>query len=320
MTPDSPKKDYINYNRLSEPKTGVLFTNFIEQTSLRKSKRMGDRYIANFKTLIYHIDKFCEENNVLVYVNSVNEEFMDDFIVYLESHNLKQSYIKSILMMIKSMVKKAANYGYAVDATYDDVSVDDEDTNKIYLSMNEITRIYYFQGLTKKQSDIRDLFIVGCCTALRFSDYSTLTKDDFQGKYIIKVTKKTNKKVIIPIHDYVFEIYNKHDGVISKGLTIQHFNRYLKKICKRVGLNEKITITYTKGGILTTETREKWEYISSHTARRSGATNMYLTGRLKTYEIMSLTGHKTEKSFFRYIRVTGEDTAKRIAGDSYFRK
>ena len=54
--------------------------------------------------------------------------------------------------------------------------------------------------------------------------------------------------------------------------------------------------------------------------RRSAATNMYLTGRMKTFEIMQLTGHTSEKSFFRYIKVTSEQSAKHIAGDSFFNK
>ena len=60
--------------------------------------------------------------------------------------------------------------------------------------------------------------------------------------------------------------------------------------------------------------------VSSHTARRSAATNMYQTGRMKTYEIMALTGHSTEKSFFRYIRTSEDDRVKQIAGDNYFKK
>lgn len=188
------------------------------------------------------------------------------------------------------------------------------------LSLNEITRIYYFVGLTKKQQRIRDLFVVGCLTALRYSDYSTLTKDNFTADRIVKVTKKTGKKVILPIHDYVREIYKKYDGEISSGLSIQHFNRYVKLICKKVGLTDPITFNYTKGGKFNTETKQKWELISSHTARRSAATNLYLTGRLKTFEIMSLTGHTTEKSFFKYIKVTSEDISKTISGDTFFRK
>lgn len=313
------KKDYINVNSLSEPKTGVLFSDFIIQTILKKAKRMGESYKANFKTLIYHLQKFSKINDANIYTNSVNEEFLDDFILYLESENLRVTYIRSLITMVKSMAKKAGGYGFAVDSTWDDVTVDDEETFSVFLTMNEITRIYYFKGLTAKQERIRDLFIVGCLTAMRYSDYSTLTRSNFGDSNITKITKKTGKKVIVPIHDYVREIFDKYDGEISKGLSNQHFNRYIKKICKLVGLNKPITFYYTKGGNQITETKEKWELISSHTARRSAATNMYLTGMFKTYEIMSITGHTTEKSFFKYIRVTDEDKARQIGGYSFFR-
>ncbi len=89
---------------------------------------------------------------------------------------------------------------------------------------------------------------------------------------------------------------------------------------KEIGLTDKITYSYTKGGKLVTVTKEKWELISSHTARRSAATNMYLTGRMKTLEIMRLTGHRSEQNFFRYIRLTADDTARSISGDFFWRK
>lgn len=314
------KKNYINTQKLNEPKEGVLFYNFINDTIERKAKRMGNGYKDSYYTLIHHLRKFSRLNNVDIFTNSVNEEFLDDFIIYLENENLKLNYIKSILSLTKTMIRKAAIYGYMVDSTYDDVNIEDEEVFSVYLSMNEITRLYYFQGLTKKQQRIRDLFIIGCLTALRYSDYSTLNEDNFGKDFIIKITKKTNKKVILPIHDYVREIYIKYDGNISSGLTVQHFNRYMKKICKKVGLDEPITYSYTRGGKLITETKQKWELISSHTARRSAATNMYLTGRFKTFEIMSLTGHTTEKSFFKYIKVTNQTTSKHISGDNYFNK
>jgi len=314
------KRDYVNNQNQSEPRQGVLFQDFIQTTTTRKAKRMGESYKQNYNTIIYHLKRFSELNDVNIYTNSINEEFLDDFICYLEAEGLKQTYIKSTVSLVQSMARKAGTYGYAIDPTYDDVSVDDEDAFSIYLSMNEITRIYYFKGLTRKQERIRDLFVVGCLTALRYSDYSTLSKIDFRGDYIDKVTKKTNKRVILPIHDYVAEIYKKYDGEIASGLTNQHFNRYIKMICSRIGINDEITFTYTRGGKLVTETKQKWELISSHTARRSAATNMYMTGRMKTFEIMSLTGHTTEKSFFKYIKITREDSSRQIAGDNFFRK
>jgi integrase len=292
------KKNYINILKQSEPKTGVLFTDYVFLTVSRKSKRMCSGYKKNYYTLIHHINNFSGTYNTDIFTNSVNEEFLNDFIIYLENINLKQTYIKTLLSLVKAMARNAGIDGYAVDTTYDDVDIDDEEGTSIYLTLNEITRIYYFIGLTKKQQRIRDLFIVGCLTALRYSDYSTLEKDNFNGDFITKITKKTHKKVIIPIHDYVKEIYERYDGVISTKLSVQHFNRYLKIITKKIGLNDSITYSYTKGGKIITLTKEKWELISSHTARRSAATNMFLTGRFKTYEIMKITGHTTEKSFF----------------------
>nr|WP_320037199.1 hypothetical protein [uncultured Bacteroides sp.] len=113
--------------------------------------------------------------------------------------------------------------------------------------------------------------------------------------------------------------YDKYEGNVPGGLCIQYFNKYIKIIAKEIGFNEKLVFNYTKGGELVTETKEKWELVSSHTARRSAATNLYLTGRMKTYEIMQLTGHTTEKNFFRYIKITKEDASRSIAGDNFFR-
>lgn len=222
------------------------------------------------------------------------------------------------------MIRKASQYNYAVDATYDTIDMRTEPTFAVFLSMNEITRIYYYkfenQDKRKAKERIRDLFVVGCLTALRYSDYSTLTADNLQNGYIVKRTKKTNVDVKVPAHDYVKEIFTKYNGQIPSGLCIQYFNKYLKLIMREIGLNDKITFSYTKGGKLKTVTREKWELISSHTARRSAATNMYLTGRMKTLEIMKLTGHRSEQNFFRYIRLTSDDTARSISGDMFFRK
>lgn len=124
----------------------------------------------------------------------------------------------------------------------------------------------------------------------------------------------------VPAHDYVKEIFEKYGGHVPCKLCIQYFNKYLKVIMREIGLNDPVTYSYTKGGQLVTVTKEKWELISSHTARRSAATNMYMTGRMKTFEIMKLTGHRSEQNFFRYIRLTSEDTARAISGDSFWKK
>ena len=251
-------------------------------------------------------------------------EFLDDFIIYLEDQGLRHNTIVGYILKIQSLIRRASQYNYAVDVTYDEIDLKCEPTNAVFLSMNEITRIYYYkfekQDKRKAKEKIRDMFVLGCLTALRYSDYSRLTSQNLVNGYIVIRTKKTNVDVKVPAHDYVKEIFAKYNGQIPSGLCIQYFNKYLKVIMREIGLNDLVTYSFTKGGELKTVTREKWELVSSHTARRSAATNMYLTGRMKTLEILKLTGHRTEQNFFLYIRLTADDTARSISGDMFFRK
>ncbi|MDD3040916.1 phage integrase SAM-like domain-containing protein [Bacteroides sp.] len=314
----------MNHFRQSKPLEGIYFTTFAREILEKKSRRKSEHYAAVYDAIIKHIDAFSVEFDCDIYTNSVTAEFLDDFIIYLEDQGLRHNTIVGYIQKIQTLVRRAAMYNYAVDNTYNEIDLETEPTNAVFLSMNEITRIYYYKFVNQDKrmakERIRDLFVLGCLTALRYSDYSTLTADNLQDRYIVKRTKKTNVDVKVPAHDYVLEIFAKYHGCIPCKLCIQYFNKYLKVIMKEIGLTDKIAYSFTKGGRLQTVTKEKWQLISSHTARRSAATNMYLTGRMKTLEIMRLTGHRTEQNFFRYIRLTNDDTARSISGDMFFRK
>jgi len=64
-----------------------------------------------------------------------------------------------------------------------------------------------------------------------------------------------------------------------------------------------------KGGKAFEETCPKWQLISSHTARRSFATNAYERGT-PAISLMQITGHRTEKSFLKYIKTSKKKHAE----------
>lgn len=324
VRPRQARKDYINHFWQERPLEGIFFVDFIREVLEKRSRRKSEHYAAVYDAIIKHIDNFSAEFDCDIFTNSVTSEFFDDFIIYLEDQGLRHNTIVGYIQKIQSLVRRASQYNYAVDVTYDGINLREEPTNAVFLSMNEITRIYYYkfvkQDKRKAKERIRDLFVIGCLSALRYSDYSTLAADNLREGFIVKRTKKTNVDVKVPAHDYVKEIFAKYNGVVPTGLCIQYFNKYLKVIMQEIGLTDKVVYSFTQGGKLHTVTKEKWELISSHTARRSAATNMYLTGRMKTLEIMKLTGHRSEQNFFRYIRLTSDDTARAISGDMFFRK
>ena len=314
--PDLNYSKSVPLNELSQK--GKIFVEFIQERIGKKFKSKSIQ--SQYRAVIKHLNDFSLEQNMEIYTNSISEEFIGDFICHLEEKNLMSSTIKGIIEKVKAMVKKSAIYGYPIDPTFDDVLLKDEEIFATYLTLNEITRIYYFKGLTKYQEQIRDLFVVGCLTGLRYSDYSTLTKDNFRDDIIVKKTKKTGITVYVPIHDYVKNIFKKYNGEMPKYLSIQHFNRSLKEICKKIGFDEELSFTRTIGGKTVTKYCKRWELISSHTARRSAATNMYNSGRFTTMQIMMITGHTTEKNFFKYIQKNKEENALSLSNDIFFKK
>lgn len=95
------------------------------------------------------------------------------------------------------------------------------------------------------------------------------------------------------------------------------FNEYIKIVCKRVGFKDLV-----KGSLMVKDEKTeiyrkkvgmypKYKLVSSHTCRRSFATNLYKMN-FPTLSIMKITGHSSEKSFLSYIKVTPTEHAEKL--------
>lgn len=312
------KRDYINHNINCEPIHDVLFTDFISKTIDANSKRFGKSYQKGYNTLIDHLLCFSSRYNCLIVTNSINEHFLSDFCEYLLEQDLNRNYIKHIVALVKSMASKAGENNYVIDPSFRNFVFEGEETFSIYLSKMDIAWLYHYPGLTKAEQRIRDLFVLGCLTGLRYSDYSKLKKENFDDDYLTRLTKKTKKKVKIPLHQIVKEIIEKYDGNVSRDVSIQHFNRYIKKICKKIGMDMPVKREIIKNDEIIIETIPKWKLVSSHVARRSAVTNMYNDGFSKR-DIMNITGHVSERSLSKYIIEDQEQVISELRGRKYFR-
>ena len=84
------------------------------------------------------------------------------------------------------------------------------------------------------------------------------------------------------------------------------------------GITEPVTTVRTEGGRQISRTLPKYKLVASHTARRSGATNMFIAG-IPSISIMKITGHHTEKSFLKYIRISQEENARLLSDHPFFK-
>jgi len=196
------------------------------------------------------------------------------------------------------------------------------DVENIYLTESEIRAIADLDLSNNKHKDIaRDIFLVGCYTAQRFSDYSTINEGNIRtlesGQRVIDLKQqKTGNHVVIPVRPELQAILKKYDNRLPRTYE-QKVNHLIKEIAREAGITEKVEVSYIENGEKKSRLVEKCDLVKTHTARRSGATNMYLAG-IPTIAIMKITGHKTEREFMKYIKITEEQTALELMSHPYF--
>lgn len=312
--------DFLGYSGISlqsDDFNGHKPCNFIQYAASYLDKYKKAKCYSSIRLSIKHFMRFQGSCNEVYNTDEMGKELLDEFADFMHvEEGLKIGTVKGLVQRIKYLLKKAQAKGYKVDESYTDVRIRNEDLSFIYLSKRDISRIYYFDGLTKRQKQLRDIFILGCMTGLRFSDYSRLTKDNIKGDNIQMLTQKTKVKVCIPITKYVREIFEKYNNILPKACKIQYFNKVLKEILRKVGMTEIITLEREIAGEIVTIKIPKYELATSHMARRTFITNM-IKDNVSENRLKGFTGHKSSECLSRYNRMTLEENARSLAGNGY---
>lgn len=177
-----------------------------------------------------------------------------------------------------------------------------EDEKLAQLSKCRITHI-------RTLEHVRDIFIVGCLTGQRVSDYSRICEDmitEIGGTEFILITQqKTEKKVYIPVDRRVRAILAKYDGKLPP----VHPNE-MNKLVKTIGLLLGWThdCGFDEKRLNPKRGRRFCDMLLSHTARRSFATNAYKAG-VPLPSIQAITGHSSEAQLRRYLKLDAEEKA-----------
>lgn len=317
--PEILKKHLIAFlNQEESPSSPSLFKlidRFISGEIKYEGRNKSPNTLKTYKTSLNYLTEFEKQKKYKVSFDTINLDFYNSFVSYLMEKGLNPNSIGKEIKNLKTFLAAANDFGYTQNMIHKNKKFKktQAETDSIYLSETDIMKLYKFDFTdNKKLEKVRDLFVFGCCVGLRFSDFSSLKPENIKtidgDKFISKITKKTNEQVWIPCNPIILEIFKKYGNNpnnLPNAPSNQKFNDYIKDACKLAGLTEKGRLASDPG-------KELWECVSSHTARRSMATNYYLEG-FPTIDLMKITGHRTEKAFLKYIRVTKLDTAKRLS-------
>lgn len=250
--------------------------------------------------------KYPKYKRVLLYMNeSLGQEFgwkdfsklnIVDFIDYI-SDKVAQSSQKTYCAMIKSVLNMYCEEVDIPCRNYADMlTVRNVKSSNTWLTEEELLRLISYTPESEIERYVRNLFVIGAYTGCRHSDFMKLDKTNVVNGNLVYVSQKTNIQACIPLKPIVLNYLPNFAGEKFKNCSDVTFNRTIRDICRKCGITEHIKL-FQAGK---EEVGEKWEFVSSHTARRSFATNLYLLG-LDIFTISKMMGHSSVDITSRYI-------------------
>jgi site-specific recombinase XerD len=304
----------------------------------------GERYTKNsikiWRQFLRIFLDFCDTTDDFCW-DDINQSLINQYMTFLEDEGYAKStadrYINCFKTLISIAERENIHSNHKALGMFRHSAVKEhEKTTAIYLTKEELDGLYNME-LVGLEEQVRDVFLIACYTGQRYSDFSQLKPScfdtTFDGKKVIRIVQtKTKTPVVIPILDNRLKtILEKYNYTVPE-IADQVMNRYIKRI------GEKLSHTITSLGqdvktILTKQERiaeedntktfrydddgnavkYKWELISTHTGRRTCATNMYLSKKYDIREMMLVTGHKKVETFMKYIKLSLDEEAYKLA-------
>lgn len=279
--------------------------------------------------VLKRIKSFMSDMRVTDSFDVFDSEFERRFTMWANKKGYAYNTVVATFSILKVWLNQARKEGLSVSEVYHSLPSKGSDSDNIALTSEEIEAIFNLdipklieENKIDAKSTVestRDLFIIGCWTGLRRADLNRINEAVFnlEANTLTIQTQKTDKRVTIPLHLMVRQLYQKYNGKFPRLVDKSKANAQLKELGRLAGLTEVTLRSSVKGGKVITERLMKYQRIGFHTGRRSFATNLYRMGA-PTISIMQMTGHTTEASFLKYIKVTDAEHAAII--QSYINK
>lgn len=308
--------------------TNLSFFDVIDKYIKSKENNISIITIRSYKQTKKRLQEYEKQYKRKLMFDYIDMNFYNEFNKYLEHQGYSLNTIGKHIKSLKTFLNYAYSEGYTNNQKFksNDFKVVKEITTEIYLSDEEIQEMFEKDLSRFPEVELaRDIFLIGCYTGQRISDYNGLSEKDIvkiEDVEYFKIkqqkNKKFNKVVLCPITKEMREIMSKrHNNKPPRKIAESYLNDYIKQVGQMLEWNQLVKCEYTKGGIQYTEMIPKYDLIKSHTARRSFCTNKYKAG-MNIFDIMLFSGHTTEKEFYKYIRIKDEERASHIVKTGFF--
>ena len=295
------------------------FFDHLEEFVEFKKGKVKTSSITDYNALKRHLIQFQKHRNAKLRIENLNsDKFYYSFHDFLTYHTLTAQKTKGLsknsvgkqIKNLKVFINHLIQFELIPFRNLKNWKAEQVDVDSIALNEEELDAMYQLDLSKDAQLEkIRDVFILGCETGLRFSDFSSIKKENINGNHIALFISKTSKRKIVPISPRVKELLIKYDNQLPTFNTSTAFNEKIKEIAKKAEISNVLVHYHQKGKDVIEDIRPKHDFVSSHTCRRSFCTNMFKKG-MPVMLIRKLSGHTTDKSFYKYIKINEEEAAE----------
>lgn len=309
-------------------------------------QRISASYIKNLKGFRNKILEYEKKKHVVLGFDDITMDFYKSFQNFFISKNYSPNTIARHMRDLKTIMRAALDLKKTDNREFlnRDFAAKGEEVDNVWLTDDQVQHMFSLQLDTyqdavdlldkvsisedKKKSlqhalkrdiyrqnlrNARDIFIVGCLTGQRVSDYKRINAKMIEdlgdsGKFLHITQQKTGHEVYIPLDQRVDDILKRHGGHLPK-MYDQHLNDHIKIVGLLCGWTQPANIQERRGLMQYNSGKAFYQCLMTHTARRTFATSWYKK-EAPLSAIMNVTGHSSEQMLRRYLKLDSEDKGK----------
>ncbi len=303
----------LSLRAAKKPLTPESLRAVIEKTG---TSTQGGKDVADFAA-----NEFTDKGSANVYTNlaaqiltftrstrrgrtfeEIDPAWFRDFRAFLVKQKLSDSYTARTLGALKTVIKRAALYGYTsnTSALLMPIEVSTETSSAVIFTLTEINQLLTVELYDPELERVRDCFVCACLTGLRHSDWHKLTLEassiiDANGRKFCRIaTEKTGVFVHSPLFAPVVAILKKYGGKLPVDAPAKT-RTALREVCELAGFTDTVTKYTRRGMTQQSHNSPRFEQVGTHTGRRSFISACRGVG-MPDNLIGEMSGHNKSKS------------------------
>ena len=319
-----------------------LFKQFIKDTETGKrlktnGERIQPQSIKNYYQVLQNLIQFSSTANFelricditklnkreLVSEKNYWKKFYQKFTEFLYKKGCYDNYVGTTVKTIRVFFNYLKNDKHINTGDFQRLFYVRKEEIDIYvLSPDQLKFLIHDKNfeadLSSTLKKIKDIFVFGCTTGLRYSDIFLLTNKNFDhasdGEWYLKLkSKKTKTYSYVKLPGYAVDIYKRHKSKNNKAplfgkLSLFNFNKNIKQMGELAGFTTPVEVTREKQGksklisSRSTITNNRFcDKMSSHMMRRTAVTTLLILG-MPEHLVRKISGHSSaSNSFNRYV-------------------